>query len=160
MSKVGARTLAIGNRYHGHPTSRARATVYEAASTERLVIRMSCNHHYRTFRQRPRWCVGEFCLPVAIGSAEITRVEHTGSAERNAVVVEHQESTYGRIDEIERNLAFAERLVNRQRSLERLGRRREQGGALVGVLLQQNVRMALVIRQPCADARQHELHNK
>ena len=82
------------------------------------------------------------------------------SAKRDSVVVEHQGSTYGRIDEIERNLACAARPVNRRKSLQRVGRWLHSSLARVGVLLQHNGRMALVILQPCADARPYELHNK
>ena len=88
------------------------------------------------------------------------RVEHIRSAKRDSVVVEHQASTSGRIDEIERNLTCAAGRVSRRKSLQRVGRWLEWGVSLVGVVLQQIVRMALVILQPCADARPHELHNK
>ena len=64
------------------------------------------------------------------------RVEHIRSAERDSVVVEHQAFTYGRIDEIERNLACAARPVNPRKSLQRVGRWLHSSLALVGVLLQ------------------------
>jgi hypothetical protein len=66
----------------------------------------------------------------------------------------------GRVNGIERNLAFGARPVSRRTSLQRVGRWLHLSAALVGVVLQQNARMALVIPQPWADARSHELHNK
>jgi hypothetical protein len=113
MRKVSARAFPVSHGYHSDVTARGRAAVNETASAERLVVRMSGDHHYRSVRQRPRRCVGKICLPEAFGSTQITRVEYTRPAKRDSVVVEHQSYTYDRIEEIERNLPCADCPVSR-----------------------------------------------